>query len=852
MRRLLASLTALAIAIPAVPSLGPSVALGAPQATAATELVVVYRDDTMTTDDFEAISSAGAKPSDVEVRRSNMAVVKVPAGVSASAMATKLRRRSDVAGIVPNGRVRALETVPPNDTKYSWEITGGTFFYDQQTYLGPVADNPYSMDLETVWNSAFNGTEYALEPGLPGVTLGIIDTGVSPSVMENNGLIVPVWNYVANSSYTGDDALSQSYHGTRVASQIAAQTGNAYAIAGALGYTRSPLRVYKTLDASGSGDTAATMAALMDAADDGCRIVNASLGEPATVDVNGVPDLLQRAAWQSVIDYCVSKNTLVVAAAGNVSGSSVVGDLYTDVYYPGACDGALAIGSINPLTGVRSSFSCYGPELDLMAAGERVWTVSPNGIAASTHVGTSFAAPLVSGALGVLWSLVPGMSATQVASLATSTADPSIGSDTGFDEETGWGRFDASSMYASMVASLPVQAPVALTADAPDGLETTLRWTPAAGTNVHYRYGILGGPSYDTTDTRGRLVLTGDGESTVWVRSYADDRFDATATVETTVVADTGLADLGSTRLQGLDRYETSAMVSRAAYPGTVKVAVVASGDNWPDGLAASPFAYAAGGPLLLTRRSTLSTAVRDELLRLKPATIYIVGGTAAVSSITETMIRSLPLAAVIKRISGADRYETAAKIAAETVRIPGHSAPSKAVIASGLNYPDALAGAPLAAAGAWPVLLTPKDGVISDTSLALSDLGIGSTLVLGGEMALSPAVFAGLPSPVRIAGADRYATSRAIADWGISNALLRDATVGIATGKSFPDALAGGPLLAAGDAPLVLANSLDTGLDEWLAAHAASTDQLVLFGGKAAVPYDLEFDIKLALRRVK
>lgn len=97
------------------------------------------------------------------------------------------------------------------------------------------------------------------------------------------------------------------------------------------------------------------------------------------------------------------------------------------------------------------------------------------------------------------------------------------------------------------------------------------------------------------------------------------------------------------TRISGSTRYETMAMVSQTAFPSAAsKAAVVASGSSFPDALAASSLAGHLNAPILLTDPKTLSNATANELDRLDADTIYIIGGTNAVSNNAEKQSRLL------------------------------------------------------------------------------------------------------------------------------------------------------------------------------------------------------------------
>lgn len=839
MRRVLSLTLITCLTLTALPAFGRTTHQGtAPVTQEPGSVIVMYEDQSIDSRDLAELSALGARPADMSVHRPEIAVVDVPDGQTAAGFARRLSATPGVRIAAPTGRVQALESIPPDDSRYD----------DQRRTLGPNADGYiHSIDLEPVWDAVFNGDTHAMEPDRAGVTMAVIDSGVTMSAMEDPGTIVPVWNYVDDDANTEDDFVSLR-HGTKVTSALASQTGNSFSVAGALAHTRSPIRVYKTLDRSGYGESVDTMVALMDAADDGVQIANVSLGEPATLRNSFTPDPGQRALWQEVIDYCMAQGMLVVAAAGNGADLTTSATYYPPVWYPAACEGALAVGSINPETGSRSSFSSYGPELDLVAPGERVLVSGPTGLTYEVR-GTSFASPIVAGALGVLWSLVPDLPMTEIARIATSTADAAYG-EPGLDDETGWGRFDALNAYAEMTTTIPAQSPVTLSATLTDGLEAMLTWPGAAGTGVSYQYGAVGGPTYTTTAHSGRVLLPAGGAQTVWVRPFADDRFDG-ATTTTTVYPDPRIPALRIRRAQGFNRYATAAMVSAASFTGPVNTVVIASGENWPDGLSASVLAKADDSPLLLTLPDALPTVTRDELLRLAPARICIIGGTNAVSDTVEDVLLSLtyPRTPVIERIGGSDRYRTAAAVADRVKAALGGAAPKRVVIASGRDYPDALSAAPLAAASGWPILLTTPDALPGVTASSITRLGAGSSLVVGGTKAVGMGVLGRLPAPTRVSGDTRYATSRKIAEWGIGQGVLASDSVGVATGSRFPDALAAGPALAQSSTPLLLTDPQDTGLYPWLAARGAAISAMDLFGGTSVISYDTEMALGQALR---
>ena len=120
--------------------------------------------------------------------------------------------------------------------------------------------------------------------------------------------------------------------------------------------------------------------------------------------------------------------------------------------------------------------------------------------------------------------------------------------------------------------------------------------------------------------------------------------------------------DLGplSDRISGSNRYATSVAVSEATFPSGVPVAYVATGLSFPDALAAAAAGGAQGGPVLLVDGQSVSPATKDELQRLNPSRIVVVGGQNAVS---DCVVSTLQQIAPTERIGGTNRFATASMI---------------------------------------------------------------------------------------------------------------------------------------------------------------------------------------------
>lgn len=254
-------------------------------------------------------------------------------------------------------------------------------------------------------------------------------------------------------------------------------------------------------------------------------------------------------------------------------------------------------------------------------------------------------------------------------------------------------------------------------------------------------------------------------------------------------------------RLAGPDRFATAVAVSMSAFEGGADTVFVATGLGFADALSAAPAAAIEGAPLLLTSPTSLPALVRAEILRLDPERVVIVGGLGAVSAEVERDIRRLPIAPDVDRISGVDRYATSRAIVREYFP-RSHSA----FIATGVNFPDALAAGPAAAKIGAPVILVPGDASTADAATVsiLERLEVSRVFVAGGTGAVSQGIVRRVDrlsgvSVERLAGSDRYSTAVVINEAVFGTA----SRVYLATGENFADALAGGAAAAHHGAPL-------------------------------------------------
>ncbi|GAA2238851.1 cell wall-binding repeat-containing protein [Herbiconiux moechotypicola] len=264
------------------------------------------------------------------------------------------------------------------------------------------------------------------------------------------------------------------------------------------------------------------------------------------------------------------------------------------------------------------------------------------------------------------------------------------------------------------------------------------------------------------------------------------------------------------------DPHAEASIVSGALPPG-----VALSGSM----AAASPYAFTgkptSEGTYAFTLRITLTDSARR--------------------SVACTMtVRKAPTAV---RIEGADRYDQAALVSASSF-----SSAETVYLASGESFADALSAGAVAGIHGSPLLLTAATSLPDPTRAELARLRPDDVVVVGGPASVSPSVVASIEGAfagttvTRISGADRYAGSRALLQHPEFGAPASP-WLYLATGASFPDALAASPAAISLNAPVLLVDG---------SKSAASSDELALFkslrvtdiriaGGPASVSSALE-----------
>ena len=269
-----------------------------------------------------------------------------------------------------------------------------TAFTPNDTFFGGFSWPAKNADLMRAWDVTM---------GTPSVTIAILDTGVTP-VPDLAGSLVPGYDFVHGDSNTSDD----NGHGTQVASVAAARTSNALGVAGACG--RCSIMPVKVLDANGVGSASTVAQGIGWAVAHGANVINLSM---STTDAEPV--------LSNAIDAAIARGVSVVIAAGN-GGSS---DPAAGGYPAAASSGAIRVGAIAK-NNTLYSWSNRGSWVDIAAPGSAGAATSQGNYFLGVN-GTSIAAPVVSGVVGLLLAENPSMTPADIKALLQATGQPVSG-----------------------------------------------------------------------------------------------------------------------------------------------------------------------------------------------------------------------------------------------------------------------------------------------------------------------------------------------------------------------------------------------------------------------------------------
>ncbi|OEF97649.1 S8 family serine peptidase [Desulfuribacillus alkaliarsenatis] len=314
-----------------------------------------------------------------------LAKLAVDEGISVQDVIAFAQNFSELEYIQPNYRYK-LHTAP-NDPEYVQQ------WHHQQ------------INMERAWDIATGNAD---------VVIAVLDTGVDlehPDLMPN---LVPGYNIINPEQPPIDDYG----HGTQVAGVLGAVGNNQLDGTGILWHTR--IMPIKVLDGSGEGDDFTIGQGIRHAVRNGADIIVLSLG-----------DRLYSKHMEEAVKLAEQEGVLLIAATGN-NGSTV--------NYPAAFPTVLAVGASDANDRVPS-YSNFGPEVDVVAPGQGIFTTTMRG-QMTYNSGTSMSAPIVAGIAALILKKHPEMEPWQVRQLIRQSAVDISGQNV-WNQRSGYGRVDA-------------------------------------------------------------------------------------------------------------------------------------------------------------------------------------------------------------------------------------------------------------------------------------------------------------------------------------------------------------------------------------------------------------------------
>lgn len=348
------------------------------------------------------------------ITRLDVFVVQIPDEAKVEDMVTAFNRNPDIEYAEPNHIFRAAVT--PNDIYFKYQYALFNKGQDIDWVPGGPQGKP-SADIKAP--SAWEETK-----GIETITIAIVDTGVDLLHPDLKNKIRSSGRDVFNNDF---DANDDHGHGTVVAGIAAAETNNNEGIAGVA--WNSKILPVKVTGKDGIGPEDKVAEGIRWAVDNGANVINLSMGSEE-------PTFLIRDAMK----YAYDKNVVVVASAGNNNGP---------VNYPAAYDDYVLAVAATDYNDNRTSWSSYGPQVDVAAPGDKVLGPYPVALTPAGFfpylpgTGTSFSAPHVAGLAALIKGLKPWLKIADIMNVIRYSADDvNAAQFKGRDDYIGYGRIN--------------------------------------------------------------------------------------------------------------------------------------------------------------------------------------------------------------------------------------------------------------------------------------------------------------------------------------------------------------------------------------------------------------------------
>jgi len=343
----------------------------------------------------------------------NLYQVRIPDWASVEEMAYALSQNPDVVYAGPNYIARI--TVTPNDTLFRYQYALNNTGQEIGAPGSPSGKPKADIKATAAWGET---------KGLAETVIAIIDTGIDFEHPDIKNKVISRGRDFANDDW---DATDDNGHGTYVAGIAAADTNNDQGMAGVAWNCR--LLPVKVTDKKGDAWYDDLIDGILWAADNGAHVINLSLGADAPDD-----------SLRDALRYAHEKGLVIAASVGNDN---------TAVFYPAAYDAYCLAVAATDYDDARTSWSCYGPEVDVAAPGEWVlsivptWYWGPDYLPYAFGSGTSSSAPHVAGLAALIKGLKPWLTPEEIMNVIRfSSEDVNSGEHSGRDDYIGYGRIN--------------------------------------------------------------------------------------------------------------------------------------------------------------------------------------------------------------------------------------------------------------------------------------------------------------------------------------------------------------------------------------------------------------------------
>ncbi len=378
---------------------------------------------------------------DAEKPLLNSFIIKFEYSINPKELCKKLKLKYDFIELAEPIYKYQVQAYSPNDTYFdsqttlekikatdAWEIWKG----DENTIVG-VSDNGVYQAHEDLSTNLWNNSSELPNNNVDDDHNGYID--------DFNG-----YNFNGSKETQGyGKTFANLDHGTQVAGIIGAKFNNSKGVAGISGNCKIfPIKIStddgKTLEYANES--------IIFAATHKFKVLNLSWGGPRAFSEYE----------QSLIDYAVANDVAIVAAGGNIGTN---GGTRYDTYYPGGYFGVLGVGEVDEWDGVTETTSSLGTSVAIMAPGTGNFTTNNKGSYSYVGEGTSYATPVISGAVALARSKYPNLAAIQSLEFVRQCVDNIIADNSNnSDKELIPGRINLLKVVSTNPFSIPAIKPI--------------------------------------------------------------------------------------------------------------------------------------------------------------------------------------------------------------------------------------------------------------------------------------------------------------------------------------------------------------------------------------------------------